>query len=489
MARDFLARHGIDIDAEMGRIQSQDQLPSTEDLDSNKKTDIDGRTIDAVFNVCLPHTEAGSLWDVHFSEGRVASIQRRDSEHERQQNRHNPSMIDGGGSLLAPSLCHPHVHLDKAFLLAHPKYSHLQIEQGTFNEAMEVTNKAKAAFSEDDLLERGTHLVDESVKAGVTHMRAFVEVDPIVNFKCLNVARAIRKTILKRNCCDIQICAFAQLPLFSADDGGEEIRRLMTEATNANYSAEAVGSTPYVESSRERMEQNVSWMIDLALTHNKHLDFHLDYNLDATTTPLIWHVIRTLHAKNWSAHAPNRTVVLGHCTRLTLFTPTEWKTLAHEIGDLPISFVGLPTSDLYMMKSATNTRGTLPIPTLIKDYGLNAAIGINNIGNAFTPQGSCDPLYLASLAVGVYQAGTKDDAEVLYECVSTRARAAIGMSDGGDEVGRGVGLKIQEGLRAGLVLFPKEKVHWRTKRSVADAVYFYDGCKDRKVIFEGRIEP
>jgi hypothetical protein len=50
---------------------------------------------------------------------------------------------------------------------------------------------------------------------------------------------------------------------------------------------------------------------------------------------------------------------------------------------------------------------------MIKKYGLNAAIGINNVGNAFTPQGNCDPLNLASLGVSIYQAGTKADAELL----------------------------------------------------------------------------
>jgi hypothetical protein len=58
-------------------------------------------------------------------------------------------------------------------------------------------------------------------------------------------------------------------------------------------------------------------------------------------------------------------------------------------------------------------RGTLQILQMINKYGLNAAIGINNVGNAFTPQGNCDPLSLASLGVGVYQAGTKADAELL----------------------------------------------------------------------------
>lgn len=74
---------------------------------------------------------------------------------------------------------------------------------------------------------------------------------------------------------------------------------------------------------------------------------------------------------------------------------------------------------------------------MIQNYGLNGAIGINNVGNAFTPQGSCDPLSIASLGVGVYQAGTKADAQVLYDCVSSGAKASIGYPQSESLIGSG----------------------------------------------------
>lgn len=46
-------------------------------------------------------------------------------------------------------------------------------------------------------------------------------------------------------------------------------------------------------------------------------------------------------------------------------------------------------------------------------YYTDAALGINNVGNAFTPHGSCDPLSLASFGVGLYQAATKKDMALL----------------------------------------------------------------------------
>ncbi|KGO67627.1 hypothetical protein PITC_063900 [Penicillium italicum] len=44
------------------------------------------------------------------------------------------------------------------------------------------------------------------------------------------------------------------------------------------------------------------------------------------------------------------------------------------------------------------------------------------------PWGLSDLLSLACLGVGIYQAGSQADAELLYECVSSRAMAAIGLT-------------------------------------------------------------
>jgi hypothetical protein len=136
-----------------------------------------------------------------------------------------------------------------------------------------------------------------------------------------------------------------------------------------------------------------------------------------------------------------------------------------------------------MMRTADRVRGTLDAPSLIKDYNLNASLGINNIGNAFTPHGSCDPLTLAFNGVAVYQASRIADAELLYQCVSTRARKAIGINDDNDA--ESVSLALQEGQSADLVLFAADGEDWRTRKSVAEAVYLYDHCHGRRAVLEG----
>ncbi|KAF2449556.1 cytosine deaminase protein-like protein [Karstenula rhodostoma CBS 690.94] len=425
--------------------------------------------------VRLPGKPSSSLWDVSIKEGRISSIDQHDASNSRVHNEDAEAVrngtLDGSNRLLAPSLCHAHVHLDKCFLLQDPKYSDLQIESGDFQEAMELTGKAKARFDQDDLLRRGRTLIEESISSGVTAMRAFVEVDGGVQFKCLLAGLKLKAEYRDR--CDIQLCAFAQLPLFSGEDGGEEVRKLMNIAATMEL-IDVLGSTPYVEEDQTKQEANVHWISSLALASGKHLDLHLDYFLEEDTQPLIWTALDIVKGYDWIGNQGKR-ITLGHCTRLTRFNDEDWMALRQSIGNLPVSFVGLPTSDLFMMRTRENLRGTLPIVEMIQRHGLDAAIAINNVGNAFTPHGNCDPLSIASLGVGIYQAGTKQDTEVLYEAVSNRAKAAIGCES------TSLGLAIGE--PADFVLFNRMS-DWRCRKSISEVVY--DAGPIRATIRRGR---
>ncbi|KAL8745095.1 MAG: hypothetical protein Q9190_002742 [Brigantiaea leucoxantha] len=429
--------------------------------------------------VRLHGRDQSALWDVKLSNGRIDAISAHGSSTPALGNPEAELYLKG--CVLAPSLCHPHIHLDKCFLLSDPKYSDLVLTQGTFAEALELTSKAKSRFEENDLLRRGRWLIKESIAAGVTCMRAFVEVDTTVRFKCLDVGLMLKDAF--KNQCEIQICVFAQDPIFSGT-ASQEGRQLVQEALSRE-GVDALGSTPYVEQSLRRAHANIDWAVNTAIRHQKHLDLHLDYHLDVEKAPTTSYVIETLRRHSWVKEAPTKTIILGHCTRLTLFTATEWQSLRSQIADLPVSFVGLPSSDLFMMGKPSEgegggqrVRGTLQILQLIRKYDLKGSIGVNNVGNAFTPQGNCDPLSLASLGVGIYQAGTNRDAELLYECVSTRARDAIGCKNGGSEV--------KPGDQADIVLFgdpEPEKREARARKTIQEIVY--DPPKRRTVVFKG----
>jgi cytosine/adenosine deaminase-related metal-dependent hydrolase len=337
MALDFLKQNGFDLEAELSKVQFGGQDEPAED---KLKFDASGdsNTIKVITGVKLPRRPL--LWDIHLEHGKIASIE---PHYFNGPNRSNEAgVLEGKGRLITPSLCHAHIHLDKCFLLQDSKFSDLQITKGDFAEAMELTNKAKARFSKSDLLRRGRQLITESIHAGVTTMRAFVEVDGDVMFKCLDAGLTLKKEFAKR--CDIQICAFAQLPLFSGKDNGEVVRKLMSEAAERD-GVEVVGSTPYVEDDATKEKKNIDWITNLAMRVGMHLDLHLDYHLDPSKDASVWSVLETIKAERW-IDRKGKNITMGHCTRLTYFKSEEWNQLKELIGQLPVSFVGLPTSDL-----------------------------------------------------------------------------------------------------------------------------------------------
>ena len=445
-------------------------------------------------SVHLPDQPPDTLWEVTTNDNTIQSI--------TPFHAPTPSTTKAlAAPLLLPSLCHPHIHLDKAYLLNsrpalppssppqdssnQPSYSDLVPQSNTFQEALTLTSRAKTRYTTSDLRLRGSQLIISSVKAGVSSMRAFVEIDRVTETKCLDVAVELKRAF--KRVCQVQICAFAQDPVWSGDVGDQN-RGLMedallqyTSSTNtsttpttlksgsSNEAAiEVLGSTPYVEDSLENSKKNVEWAITNALKHNLHLDFHLDYNLDEKKEPLVWYVIDALQRFGWptrsSSASPTasetrrnaKTVVLGHCMRLALFSRDEMQRLATKIhdSDLPISFVGLPTSDIFMMGrppppsptsppsssapwgSSLQPRGTLDLLSLSRPpYNLQTCLSVNNVGNAFTPWGSVDPLRLCSLMVGLCQDGRGGACEELLGMVSTKARACIGLDDAEDSGG------------------------------------------------------
>ncbi|QDS67946.1 hypothetical protein FKW77_008873 [Venturia effusa] len=351
MALDFLKKNGFDLQSELEKVQLQagkQAEPAQPELEADATQDTNA--IRVITGARLPRRPL--LWDVHLEHGKIASIE---PHHFNGPSRsQEPGILEASGKLITPSLCHAHIHLDKCFLLQDSKFSDLQITKGDFSEAMELTNKAKARFSKSDLLRRGRQLIIESIHAGVTAMRAFVEVDGDVMFKCLDAGITLKREFATR--CDVQICAFAQLPLFSGKDDGDMVRKLMQEAS-VRDGVDVLGSTPYVEDQRDKEKQNIDWITNLAVKAGKHLDLHLDYHLDRQKDATIWSALESIKSENWIEKG-GRNITIGHCTRLTYFRPEEWKQLKEVIGSLPVYFVGLPTSDLFMMRTDNRYRAS-----------------------------------------------------------------------------------------------------------------------------------
>ncbi|KDR82778.1 hypothetical protein GALMADRAFT_134336 [Galerina marginata CBS 339.88] len=409
----------------------------------------------------LDKDRAAKIWSVQCHGGRVLKISpsgedARSTEVSESVSLEDPttsSVLDAQGGLMLPSLCHSHIHLDKCFILDRCG----ELVKGDFAEAMEVTKAAKSEFSKrsDDLYNRGARIIRESIENGVTAMRAHIEVDTSVGFACLDAAVKLQDDY--HGHCEVQIAIFAQEPLFDSLDHQEPGQNfiLLKEAAQ-RLDVDVVGSAPYVEPSIEQAKKNIGLIFDVADAQRiNHVDFHLDYNLDPNSEPLVYEVIAqaTTRYRGISATEPHSKrsttddvvsmrdfksacprITIGHATRLQLFSAEQWRELAAAISDLPITFVGLPQSDMYMQGRGSKDeplgapRGTLRVPYIAQHYGIEVAMSVNNVENAFTPQGSLDPLSLCAFGVGLFQAATPEDIRTLARSVSLTSKRAIGQT-------------------------------------------------------------
>ncbi|KAF9046714.1 hypothetical protein BJ165DRAFT_1187818 [Panaeolus papilionaceus] len=395
----------------------------------------------SVRNVHLPFhdsEQALNLWNVECRAGRVSEISLAKDEHLTHIDSVSvtavpriPQVIDAEGGLLLPSLCHSHIHLDKCFILN--KCGGLVT--GDFAEAMRMTKTAKSDFihDPDDLYNRGARIVKESVENGVTAIRAHVEVDSAVRFACLEAAQRLKEDFSA--VCDIQIAVFAQEPLFdSTDDSSLGENWTYLQDAFRHHQVDVIGSAPYVEPTVEQAKENIRLIFDLqADSSATQLDFHLDYNLDPGSEPLIYEVINQAKMRFSQSTCPS--ITIGHATRLQMFSAPQWRSLIDMIADFPIHFVCLPQSDVYMQGRAQHNeplgapRGTLRVTQLAKTYGVEVAMSVNNVENAFTPQGSFDPMSLCTFGVAIFQAATAEDISVLAKSVTIVSKRAIGLQD------------------------------------------------------------
>lgn len=175
MAADYLRVHGIDLQREIDTAQNS---PAMTHLSTHSNPHCSEDTLIKNVRLSDKHWDVG--WDVSIQGGKVDSLELSGFQHGGPGGSsiafEGAYLRNGEFQVLLPSLCHPHIHLDKCFLLSHPKYVDLEIMKGDFAEALELTSEAKKRFEEDDLITRGKWLIQESIAAGVTHMRAFVEV-------------------------------------------------------------------------------------------------------------------------------------------------------------------------------------------------------------------------------------------------------------------------------------------------------------------------
>ncbi len=354
------------------------------------------------------------LLDIGIADGRIAAIEPRlpaMGPEERVE-----------GCLVAPGFVETHIHLDKSRIS-----DRCTIREGTLQEAIAETARAKGAFTEEDIVARARQTLEQAILNGTMHMRTHVEVDPRIGLKGF---RAIAR--LKREyawALDLQICAFPQEGLIN-DPGTEEL----LEAACAE-GADLIGGCPYTDT---HPHEQIARIFALARRFDLDIDFHIDFDLD----PGWMHLDEVCRATDANRYGGR--VAVGHATKLSAIPPERQIEIAQRLAGAGVAVTVLPATDLFLMGREADynvPRGVTRADRLAQ-HGVTCSLATNNVLNAFTPFGDASLLRMANLYANIAQLGRREDFERCFDMITGAAARLMKLTNYGLAVGNPADLVV-----------------------------------------------
>ncbi|KAF2161070.1 hypothetical protein M409DRAFT_28400 [Zasmidium cellare ATCC 36951] len=413
--------------------------------------------IDLIRNVSLPGKAIGTVWDVWIVGLKIDAI----VPHDDKSPSHTYSTLDGRGALLAPSLCHPRVRLDAM---------NFSSEQQALHKSTEPNAKDLLPQWAKDygLSMTGYRKMHGLCSAGVTHMRALVEVKADDSAtRILDAAVEMRNRFEQEGRCIVQICAMFRGPLISSTDGerGRASSERLIQNVASRAGVDAIGSVPALEANTNDREAHIETMVDLAIALDLHLDLELERNL--STNPSVWDVLEVLKTKEWSKRTTRKTVLLSGSNSVFDLSDPEKGRLRDEMADFPSTFVYTQSDELNK---------TRKVISLIRDQGIRVCFGVEASDDMGPTPESYDPVKSISTDDDASRELGEADAELLYEGVCRRPRQGIGH---GKKMIQGLELKV--GADANFVLFDHEQT------TFTEVLSPHAGFWGRQVLLQGSL--
>lgn len=343
----------------------------------------------------------GQCFDIGIAGGRIAAIE--------PQIAADCETIDVAGNLIMPGFVETHIHLDKSCVI-----DRCNIVQGTLQEAISETARAKRGFSEADIAARASKTLEKAILAGTQIMRTHVEVDPRIGLKGFN---AVREVARKYDwAIDVETCVFPQEGLLN-DPGTEELLVAACE-----QGAGAIGGCPYADT---QPIEHIAKIFQIARRFDLDIDFHLDFDLDASWMH-VEEVCRQARARKWEGR-----VAVGHVTKLSALPRPRLIEVARQIADSGVAVTVLPATDLFLMgrdRDHNVPRG-IARGDILMQHGVTCSLATNNVLNAFTPFGDCSLPRIANLYANTAQLGRREDLVRCMEMISSAAAKLVNRTD------------------------------------------------------------
>jgi cytosine/creatinine deaminase len=349
------------------------------------------------------------LVDIGVCGGRIAAIA------ARLETGDGASEITLDGRLAIAGFVESHIHLDKSGIS-----DRCTCRTGTLQEAIESVSAAKLEFTVEDIYARGRRTLEKAILQGTTHMRTHVEVDPRIGLKGFHAISRLKRDYAWA--IDLEICVFPQEGLLN-DPGCEA---LLAEA--CENGADLIGGCPYTDSDPHGQIERI---FGLAGRYDLDIDFHLDFDLDASWMDLN-EVCRQTESRGWGGR-----VTIGHVTKLSVLDPSALEMAGKTLANAGVAVTVLPATDLFLMGRGADysvPRGVAPVHRLLGS-GVCCSLATNNVLNPFTPFGDCSLLRMANLYANIAQLGRPAELQACLQMVTSLPAKLMNVGDYGIEVG------------------------------------------------------
>ncbi len=333
---------------------------------------------------------SGKACDIAIARGRIEAIAEKIGGSARKE-------IDAQHKLVTESFVIAHLHLDKVMTGSLAEDDTLRQYQGggmggTMS-AIEMASKVKEHYVESEILENVRKILAEAEYNGVSHIRAFADVD--MKAKLTGVRALLKAREEFKDRVTLQVVAFPQDGIIR-DPGTEELLY-----KSMDLGADIVGGIPWIEYTNDDMKRHIDIAFEIAKKYNRDIAMLTDDAGDPelrTTEYLATSAIKN----HWAGR-----VAACHARATCLYNEVYHRKFCALLKKAAVGVVSDPQ--------------TGPLHVRVKDLldaGVAVALGQDDVYDAYYAYGRCNMLEIAFLASHLLWMMTRQDRELLYDMIT-----------------------------------------------------------------------